>query len=225
MPRIIQIGIPGTERILQIEQSGLKVTQESLYLLKFIADLNQDFRSAGDLGCGSGFLSIGLASLFAEVRITGYEIQEKLVSAAQRNVERNGFQDRISIIWGDIRNAATRRPDGSHDVVVINPPFRKLHTGKMSTKDDIRMSNHEVHGELSEFIRVGSILLKHRGILAVVMMPQRLTELLTLMDVRQVPAFRLQMIHHPRDAIANACLVIGRKGGASDLSVFPPLYP
>lgn len=219
-----RIRIPGTDKTLLFRQSGLKAGQESLYLLRMLSRLDRSFVQAADLGCGSGLLTIGLAALFPAMTVKGFEIQDSLAAAARENSLMNAFSHRVSIVTGDIRDKSNRPRDNSFDLVVMNPPFRKLRTGKMSSRTSIRLSNHEHHGGLSDFVKAASVLLKHRGLLAIVMLPERLSELLRLMDERQVAAFRLQMIHHRDDSNANACMVLGRKGGKSALSVLPPVY-
>lgn len=221
---IDSIAIPGTGATISIDQKGLRVSQESLYLLRFVGQMNLNAESACVPGCGSGLLVMGLAAMYPETKVTGIELQGMLVEKALTNAQLNGFENRITILAGDIRYPKNRSPDQSHDLIVMNPPFRKLMTGKTSPDSARRYSNHEHHGTLEDFVRIASIMLVHKGILACVMLPERLGELLQFMDTRNVPAFLIQAIHHTPSSPANAVLIAGRKGCHSPLSIKPPCF-
>jgi tRNA1Val (adenine37-N6)-methyltransferase len=221
---IDSIAIPGTGVTIAIDQKGLRVSQESLYLLQFIDQMKLKNESACVPGCGSGLLVMGLAALNPKMKVTGIELQDRLAEKAVLNAKLNGYENRITIRTGDIRHAENRSPDQSHDLIVMNPPFRKMKTGKTSPDCTRRYSNHEHHGTLEDFIRIGSIMLAHKGILACVMLPERLDELLHIMNTRNVPAFQMQSIHHAPSSPANAVLIAGRKGCHSPLIIQPPCF-
>ncbi len=70
-----------------------------------------------DLGCGSGILSIAAAKLGAS-RVVGIEVDGDAVPVAQRNIERNGVADVVSLLEGD---AAVLVPLlGPVDIVMSN---------------------------------------------------------------------------------------------------------
>lgn len=54
---------------------------------------------------------------------TGLEIQEEMAEMAQRSVNLNGLQDRVSIVNGDIKEASRIFGKASFDVVTSNPPY------------------------------------------------------------------------------------------------------
>jgi len=218
------IRIPGTDKIIEFEQKGLPVSQEALFLLDFIKQEKiSPAIGAADLGCGSGLLTLGLGQLFDEIPVTGYEIQKELAQTAQRNIDHHNLSNRLKIVCGDIRDKHSRPEDQTCDLVICNPPFRKIDTGKVSPNKLIRQANHEFAGNLNDFIKAASISLVHKGFLAVVMIPERFSELIFLMEKRKVPPFIIKWIHHKTVSPANAVLVIGRKGTQSCMSVSPPL--
>ncbi|MCD4653757.1 methyltransferase [bacterium] len=210
---------------MKFEQKGLPVSQEALFLLDFVFNTGvSPVIAAADLGCGSGMLMLGLGVFYPDLEVTGYEIQEELVETARRNIARNSLTDRLKIVYGDIRDKQFRPLDQSCDLVVSNPPFRKIATGKMSTDDLKRHANHEQNGDLDDFVRSGSISLVHRGILAIVVLPERFPELTIIMEQRKVPAFAVRWVHHSKSSPANTVLVLGKKGGHGGLKVFSPLF-
>ncbi|MBN1295742.1 methyltransferase [bacterium] len=222
---IIGIHLPTVEEPILFEQRGLPVSQEALFLLKFLvqARVSPD-HAAADLGCGSGLLTVGLARLFPSIRVYGVELQPELVSVAEDNARRNGLMSRIAIIQGDIRQPESRPPDNACDLVVMNPPFRRTASGKLSPDVLRRHANHEMAGTLEDFIRVASICLSHHGRMAMVMVPERLPDTLQMMTERHVPAAVIQWIHHTPQLPANAVLILGCKGGRGGLTVLPPFF-
>ncbi len=217
-----KITLLDTETVIFIDQKGLRVSQESLYLLRFVNSLNLKIGTACVPGCGSGLLVIGLAALNPMSQITGIELQKDLAETALENARLNAFDERIMIHIGDIRDQFVFDP--MFDLVVMNPPFRKLRTGKMSPDLSRRYSNHEHHGTLGDFITTASNMLKHKGVVALVMLPERLGEVFHYMEKRKVSAFLLQPIHHTHSSTANAILIAGRKGCRTPLSILPPCF-
>jgi len=85
-----------------------------------------------DLGAGCGVVSVIIAALWRPREIVAIEIQPELAALAERNAALNQL-DSIRVINGDLR---TRRSGGltpaSFDVVVANPPYRRLRSGRQS---------------------------------------------------------------------------------------------
>lgn len=68
-----------------------------------------------DVGCGSGILAIGAALLGAE-EVTGVEIDPDAVCVARENAEKNGLQEAVRILQGDL----TEGLDIEADIIVAN---------------------------------------------------------------------------------------------------------
>ncbi|HPQ40809.1 MAG TPA: methyltransferase, partial [bacterium] len=219
----VTIRIPGTDTHLQMKQKGLPVNQEALFLMEFLHETNiRPRRAAADLGCGSGLLTVALALLYPGIPVTGYEIQHALCDTARENVYLNGMDARVEVVPGDIRKPEDRPGDLTCDLVVMNPPFRTVGSGRVSPDSLRRSANHELCGTLEDFVTAASIALVHKGVLATVMLPERFPELLQRMHARKIPAFAARWIHHRMDLPANAVLILGRKGGRGGFTVYPP---
>ena len=63
-------------------------------------------QTACELGTGSGVISLLAAARGKFAHITAVELQQPLASLAVRNVEKNGFSDKIDVICADIRQIA-----------------------------------------------------------------------------------------------------------------------
>ena len=76
-----------------------------------------------DLGTGTGILPILLEGKTKGSHFTGLEIQEESADMARRSVAYNRLEDKIDIVTGDIKEAATIFPPASFDVITTNPPY------------------------------------------------------------------------------------------------------
>jgi putative methylase len=77
-------------------------------------------RRIGDLGCGTGILSIGAALLGAR-EVVGVDADETVLSIARDNATRAGVE--ITFLFGRIGDPAVISSTGPCDTVVMNPPF------------------------------------------------------------------------------------------------------
>ena len=55
-----------------------------------------------DLGCGYGVIGIVLAKLNPRLRVYMVDINREAVKLARRNIKRNGVDDRVTILLGDL---------------------------------------------------------------------------------------------------------------------------
>ena len=56
-----------------------------------------------DLGTGSGALGLLLCARREDCTVTGVEIQPEACTLCRRNIARNGLEDRITVLEGDLR--------------------------------------------------------------------------------------------------------------------------
>ncbi len=86
-----------------------------------------------DLGCGSGILSLILASTGSAV--TGLDINPRAIAFARFNAALNGL-DSLAITDGDfLAEAADLRFDAAFETVVANPPFVLAPVGRLTYRD------------------------------------------------------------------------------------------
>ena len=55
-----------------------------------------------DLGCGYGVIGIVLAKLNPRIRVYMVDISKEAVKLAKRNIKRNGVEDRVTVLLGDL---------------------------------------------------------------------------------------------------------------------------
>jgi 16S rRNA (guanine1207-N2)-methyltransferase len=82
-----------------------------------------------DLGCGTGALAVSYALAHPEAQVIATDRSAAAVASARATAAANGVAERVVVTHDD---AASEIPDGSVDVVLLNPPFHlgtSVHTG------------------------------------------------------------------------------------------------
>ncbi|MEA3544604.1 MAG: tRNA1(Val) (adenine(37)-N6)-methyltransferase [Thermodesulfobacteriota bacterium] len=211
----------GDLQLLQGE-NGYRYSLDPILLARFVK-LKKGARVV-DLGTGCGILPLLLARLGDVEECTGIELQPGLADRAARNVELNSLGDRVRILRGDIRNIRDILPAGCADLVVSNPPYRQLGSGRIAPDDERAAARHEVTGGLADFVAAAGWLLKNGGSFSVVYLAERLPELITSMIARGIAPKRLRMVHPRKAEAAKMILLEGGKNGRPGLQIEKPLY-
>ena len=83
-----------------------------------------DATRALDLGCGIGTVLLHVAWSLPAARLVGVEAQPGSFALLRRNVDESGLAERVTIIHGDLREAAVQAQTG-HDFPLITgtPPY------------------------------------------------------------------------------------------------------
>ena len=92
-------------------------------------------KSVCDLGCGSGIIALLIALKNERIHADGIELQPVSAQIARENAALNGLAERMNIIEGDLRAHRTMPGAGAYDLVVSNPPYFAVSSGKSA--DDI----------------------------------------------------------------------------------------
>jgi tRNA1Val (adenine37-N6)-methyltransferase len=191
--------------------------------------LLSDFIWAGDgdriidLGTGNGILPLLLSRKFKKSKILGLEIQDSLVEIARKNVLINKLEDRIEIIEGDIKDVHSLFKEGSFDITVSNPPYRKIGNGRINPHPEKAIARHEIAITLLELLRSCRYLLKNIGKAFIIHHPSRLKELLKGMKESGINPCCIRFIHSGPNSEAKMVLVKGVKDGKDELIIMDPL--
>lgn len=211
----------GNLQLIQAE-NGYRFSLDPVLLSRFVEVKNS--ATVVDLGTGSGIIPLLLAKLSSAPELIGVELQASLAERAQRNVELNGLQERVRIVHGDLRQIRQLLPVASVDLVVSNPPYRQVGSGRISPTDERAMARHELAGGLTDFVSAAAWLLKNGGRFALIYLVERLPELLAQLLASGIEPKRLRMIYPRQRESAKMVLVEGRKAGRPGLVVEKPLY-
>lgn len=96
----------------------LEVMREHARALEALA--RRDGFTAVDLGCGTGALAASLARAAPGARVLATDRSAAAVRSARATMAANGVADRVTVTLDD---AGSEIPDGSVDLVLLNPPF------------------------------------------------------------------------------------------------------
>jgi tRNA1Val (adenine37-N6)-methyltransferase len=95
-------------------------------------------------------------------RLLGIEIQSELVGQARQSARINGLGN-IHFLQADLRAHPWKDALERFDMVVANPPYRKVGTGRISPDPVRAAARHEIRGDVSDFARSSSSLLRDGG--------------------------------------------------------------
>ena len=221
--------LPG-ERFDDLQRNGYKIIQNpqkfcfgmDAVLLSGFARVKKAERVI-DLGTGTGIIPILLEAKTPGEHFTGLEIQPESADMAARSVRYNGLEDRISIVTGDIKDAANLFGASSFDVVTSNPPYMTKEHGLVNDADAKTIARHEVLCSLEDLISQTAKLLKPNGRCYFVHRPFRLVEILSMMSAYQVEPKRIQFVYPYVDKEPNMVLLEACRGGRSRMTVEKPL--
>ncbi|MGP4082800.1 tRNA1(Val) (adenine(37)-N6)-methyltransferase [Pseudalkalibacillus sp. R45] len=226
----MQVELFDDERVDYIVQDQLKIIQSpSVFTFSLDAVLLANFVYVPiqkgkllDLCTGTGAVPLVL-SRRTKGSIIGVEIQEKLVSMAERSVKLNNLEGRIQIEHENILKYE-KKSDQGFDVVTCNPPyFDSKNPVDHNENVHVAIARHEIYCSLEDVVRVAAKNLRNGGKAAFVHRPERLMDLLFLMRQYKVEPKRLQFVYPKQGKDANMVLVEGTKGGKPDLKLLPPL--
>ena len=215
MPEIIN------ENITLHQNEGSLAYGTDAYLLSAYMR-RQTKERACEFGAGSGVISLLAASRGNFSHITAIEIQEHIAGLAVRNVEINGFSEKIDVICRDIREK-DHALNGAFGVVFSNPPYMTATSGKLGKNDADSASRHELNGGIDDFADAASRLLKYGGLFYVVYRPDRLAELLCACKLHGLEPKRMTLVYPTENHVPCLVLLEAKKNGAPGIFVTKPL--
>ncbi len=209
----------GRLRVLQ-KKEGYRFSIDALLLANF-ADPNDSDRAI-DLGTGCGIIPLILTFRRKLPKIIGVEIQPSLADLARRNIALNRFSRRIKIWEKDFRKLAEKRWKETFDLVLCNPPYRKLGSGRLNPRREKALARHEIEATLGDVLQIAHHLLREKGRLLMIYPASRTADLLAEMRGFHMEPKRLQFIHSHLKREAQLLLVEALKEGHAHVQVLPP---
>lgn len=203
-------------------EKGYRFSIDSVLLADFAAPYCG--RSVLDLGTGSGVVLLLLAKRCDVLKNgVGVEIQRTLWEFACRNIGENGFEGRLSAILGDLRDDVRGLSPRSFDLVVSNPPYRKIGEGRRNPDPRKEIARHEVACTLADLFSAAGKYLSSRGRFVMVCSSRRLPEIFALGAATGLLPETVRFVHPHADEPANRVLVAGSRRKAPELAVLPSL--
>ena len=210
----------GRLRILQ-KKNGYRFSIDALLLAHFAQPRPAD--RVMDLGTGCGIIPLIIAFRKKMPKITGVEIQPPLAGLARRNAVLNRLSTRIAIVEADLKNLEGKGWKGNFDLVLSNPPYRKVGVGRVNPRQEKALARHEFKATLQDVLRAAQYLLKEKGRLAMIYPASRAAELIREMLSFHLEPKRLQFVHSRLQEEARLMMVEAFKEGRAQAQILPPL--
>jgi len=207
--------------VLLQHKEKYKFTSDAVLLTSF-AKIKRG-ESFADFGTGSGVTAV-LAAAKNPFFKKGYavELQPYLADLARRNIELNGFADKISVRNCNINDFCISSDSGALDVVLCNPPYGRCNSGKVCENEEISIAKHEIKITLKNIIEAAKKVLKFGGRLYLVHMSDRLAETISLMAENGIEPKILQTVQAKPNKEPHLFLISGTKGGGKGIRVLKP---
>ena len=202
-------------------RDGYRFSIDSILLGRFVRVHKRD--RVLELGAGCGAISVMVAALWLPREVVAVEIQSDLAALAERNAALNQL-DSLRVINADLR---TRRLEGlalaSFNVIIANPPYRALGSGRRSPNPGRRVAREETSATLADFVAAAKRYAVNGAKAAFVFDASRSAELLRCLAAHSLEPKRIRFVHPRSDAPASTILVEARKGGGIEVAIEPPL--
>ncbi len=176
-----------------------------------------------DLGTGTGIIPILLRGKTEGRDFIGLEIQEESADMARRSVAYNQLESSISIVTGDIKEAAALFGAASFDVVTSNPPYMTGKHGLVNPDWPKAIARHEILCTLEDVVREAAKVLRPGGRFYLVHRPFRLAEIMTVLIKYKLEPKRMRLVYPFVDKEPNMVLLECLLGGKSRITVEKPL--
>ncbi len=120
--------------------------------------------NALDVGCGSGVISLLLASR-AKCRITAIDIDKPSIVECAENFAQSKYHEQLSVEHNSLQNFCENQKD-KFDLVVSNPPFFTF--GKASANPRLGQARHTISLTYNDLINYSFGILKPNGVFSIV---------------------------------------------------------
>ena len=211
------------ESLRLIEKKDGLVFGTDAYLLS--AYLPKRSKTVGaELGCGTGVISLLATAKSKCSRIYALEVQQEFCTLTERNIELNGFSEKIKVINKNVKDASPKDTEGEVDFVFSNPPYMKADSGKANEHSEKNIARHEVCGDINDFCACAKRLLKHGGYFYCVYRPDRMADLIHALKNNDLEPKKITFVYPNSSTPPCLLLVCARLYGKSGMSVEKPLF-
>ena len=208
----------GRLKLIQ-SKDGYRFSIDAILLAEFVTIRQGDV--VVDLGTGCGVIPLILLLTKLVGYAFGLEIQEELAGQAARNVLLNGFDDKMRVVLGDIKNPPIA--EESADVVICNPPYRQVKSGRINPDPRRAIARHEIMANIDDILHAARSVLRKKGRLAVIYSSVRLADILVRMRRFNLEPKKIQIIYPDLNSDAKLVLVEAILGGRPGLKISPPI--
>ena len=196
---------------------------DSVLLANFVT-LKLSDKKIIDFCTGNGPIPM-LMSFRTKARIFGVELQKEIYDMGIDSVSENGMDKQIELINDDVKNISEFMDSESVDIVTCNPPYFKYQDDSLINDNIIKtIARHELMLNLEDVMKASKYVLKNGGTFAMVHRPDRMIEIINLMQKYGIEPKKIRLVYPKMGKDANILLIEGIKNGKTGLKVLSPLY-
>ena len=194
---------------------------DAVLLAHFAAAKSRD--SMVDLGTGCGIIPFLMLRDEKLDSATGVDISPEAIALASRTAYEQNFKN-FTPVLSDLNDLRGKVQFGCHNLVTCNPPYKAPNAGIRNPDSVLSVARHEVACTLEDIISVGARLLQTGGRLCMCHRPERLSELMSLMNRYKVEPKRLRLVCKREGCEPWLVLVEGKRSAKVGLRIDPTLY-
>lgn len=218
--------LDGKIHILQ-PLKGYRAGIDAVLLASTIAHAHRKTLNILDCGAGVGTVGLCVAVRCPSAVVTLVEKEDLLCELAQQNILRNGLQNHVTVVKGDLTLKANNKDapklkTESFDYVLANPPFHI--TGQNTkAKNTLKNISHTMDMDtLDLWIKFAARLTRPGGRYTLIHKAAELSRLTNLLKGR-FGNLTIRPIHSNIQEKAIRILIEGQKGSKKELQILPPL--
>ena len=175
-----------------------------------------------DFGTGCGLIPILWAIRSPMKKAYGIELQKDACELFADSIRLGGFEEKLEVIEGDLRNVSDERLRELHRIA-CNPPYKPLGRGIRSSAPQEDLARHEVTLNLYEAAKAAASMLQFGGRFCVCQRPERLPEVFEAFRANRIEPKRLRFVQQRVGKAPFLFLLEGRLGAKPFLKVEPVL--
>ena len=211
------------DKIIYQNDDYFAFSLDSVLLANFVM-LKLSDKKIVDFCSGNGPIPM-LMSFRTKARIFGVELQKEIFDMGYDSIKDNGMDEQIEFINSDVMEISKIIDAESVDVVTCNPPYFKYKDDSLVNDNMVlTIARHEVKLQLEDVIKNARYILKNGGTFAMVHRPDRMIEIINLMQKYGIEPKRMRLVYPKTGKDANILLIEGIKNGKTGLKVLSPLY-
>ncbi len=210
------------EMVIYQDDDYFLFSLDSVLLANFV-NIKLTDKKIIDLCSGNGPVPM-LLSFRTKARIFGVELQKYIYDLGIDSIRENKLDQQIEFINEDVKKLSELYEADSFDVVTCNPPYFKYKENSLVNENKGKaIARHEVEINLEQIIKTSSYLVKNGGTLAIVHRPERLIEIIKLLNKYGFEPKRMQLGYPKEGKEANILLIEAVKNGKNGMKILPPL--
>ena len=162
-------------------------------LLANFCTINKNVKKIVDFGTNNAAIPL-ILSTRTDKDILGIEIQKEAVELAKKNITLNKLDNQIEIVHADINEYVKNA--SKVGLVICNPPFFKVdEESNLNENEFLTIARHEIKIDLERIIKSASVILDNRGRFSMVHRPDRMIEILNLMQKYEIEPKRIRFVY------------------------------